>query len=223
MILLLCVILVLVLLKLATALADTYCKVALCQHTVLLQASKQPRNSSLCKVSLIVATMVLLVVLALLWLLATVLFAASTVTADFCVEPTDDVISLFSITDNTTLYFLRCGSNPALVNPLTSDISAITSAYNDIKSAIASFNATVRSRCTPPTPPLVVHCANFTQALPVLEADVDAVFVEIGIPDASGNAQSGVLSILNCASFNGLYVSIVFLFCFFPFWLSLKR
>jgi len=151
-----------IILQALISMADTLCK-----------KSMQPRKITICKPFTITLTAVIMIFTLIMWILAAILLIIATLFADFCVDPVGNIVTVAKISDNLTYYYLACGNNPTMVNPLNSQLSSIQVAFNKSHDFIATFNQTVQFNCSSPAyignVPANAACLDATTTLPQLD------------------------------------------------------
>ena len=67
----------------------------------------QPRKLSACKPVAILITTAMLFLILIVWFLASILLAISTIFADFCIAPEQNIINVTGLHDQYSVYYVR--------------------------------------------------------------------------------------------------------------------
>lgn len=169
----------------------------------------QVREYCIGKCFTVLLTLIIIILIFFIWFLAAILLFTSVVFADFCIAPANNIIRVASITDQYTVYFLTCDQDPNMISPLATQLSNIDSARNLTRQAIGSLNVTATTSCTG----TVSECATVRTLVNNIGQKTESLFTAVGVPDSTGNANSGILKQFSCTSLNGKIQAVFHLVC----------
>ncbi|EGD78472.1 hypothetical protein PTSG_09167 [Salpingoeca rosetta] len=162
-----------------------------------------------------------MIVLLVLWILSGALVGIMTASSDVCYDPNTQFTNLLEDTSNSQdvndliSFFINCGQDPTLPNPLQSDINGILSSLNDSQVYVLDLRQEVRDEPNCDTPQYNSTCeaiaaalANTTRILDDLEEVLGANTI-----DSTGNARDGFLSLAGCYGLNERYNLVLRTFC----------
>lgn len=193
------VLLVCSLLAIFFSLADSY-----------FSKSCQPRRYLVCRIiSLVLAILTVLVVL-LAWIVAALLYTGSAGMADFCIAPTDNTISLLSISNDLALYYLKC-NYMNLAFPYANEILSIQTSFSTVNSKLTAAQVNIGGQ---PGCSGNAQCTAVNTTLTTMRVHLTQLNSHIGI-DTNGDNQydTGMLKQISCATVNGIYQSFLNAFC----------
>lgn len=166
----------------------------------------QVREYCIGKLFTCLLTFIIILLIVLIWMLSALLLFTSVIFADFCIAPANNIIRAAKITEPITVYYLTCDQNSSAVSPLAGNLGLIDSSRNLTRQYMTALNASAQS-C------VGVSCPAAQQAVNTLGVDTEALYVAVGVPDETGNANTGVLRQFSCTKLNGKIQAVFHVVC----------
>eukprot|EP01147_Barroeca_monosierra_P006503 gene6503-312_t len=160
-----------------------------------------------------------IIILLVLWILAGMLVLLMTASADICYDPNAQFSSLLtsdsvsSDIQNLTTFFIGCGDDATLTNPLDSEIDAIDSELQNLITLVVDAREALQnsSGCGGNA----TLCDNLDQALNSTESTLQTfrTVVGFGSRDSRGQFTEGFLKFAGCYGLNERYHTLLRAFC----------
>ena len=175
-------------------LAVALCCAGMTMIISLLQASYRGEPGCISRCFVRSITTIMIITIFIVWILSAILLLFSSLMADFCVNPTNNIINVTKISDTTALYFLQC--NYVVPAPAWPFQTATNSIETAVDSAITLVNTS--KNCYAALSTCNTACVQ-------MKTDLDTTITHFIELKGRLISQDGFFAQFQCKAVNGLF------------------